>query len=43
MDETVKLLSYINIPSLQEYVQIEQDYVMFKRYGELSRGFDITF
>lgn len=26
-DETVKLLSYINIPSLQEYVLIEQDYV----------------
>lgn len=25
-DETVKLLSYINIPSLQEYVLIEQDY-----------------
>lgn len=27
MDETVKLLSYIHIPSLQEYVLIEQDYV----------------
>ncbi|MGD7035674.1 Uma2 family endonuclease [Methylotuvimicrobium buryatense] len=27
MDETVKLLSYINIPSLQEYVLIEQDFV----------------
>jgi Uma2 family endonuclease len=27
MDETVKLLSYINIPSLQEYVLIEQDYI----------------
>jgi Uma2 family endonuclease len=27
MDETVKLLSYINIPSLQEYVLVEQDYV----------------
>lgn len=27
IDETVKLLSYINIPSLQEYVLIEQDYV----------------
>ena len=26
-DETIKLLSYINIPSLQEYVLIEQDYV----------------
>ncbi len=26
-DETVKLLSYINIPSLQEYVLVEQDYV----------------
>ena len=26
-DETVKLLSYINIPSLQEYALIEQDYV----------------
>ncbi|MGR8981441.1 MAG: Uma2 family endonuclease [Gammaproteobacteria bacterium] len=26
-DETVKLLSYINIPSLQEFVLIEQDYV----------------
>ena len=26
-DETVKLLSYLNIPSLQEYVLIEQDYV----------------
>jgi len=26
-DETVKLLPYINIPSLQEYVLIEQDYV----------------
>ena len=25
-DETVKLLSYINIPNLQEYVLIEQDY-----------------
>jgi Uma2 family endonuclease len=25
-DETVKLLSYINIPRLQEYVLIEQDY-----------------
>lgn len=27
IDETVKLLSYINIPTLQEYVLIEQDYV----------------
>ncbi|MBU2569733.1 MAG: Uma2 family endonuclease [Gammaproteobacteria bacterium] len=27
MDETVKLLSYIDIPSLQEYVLIEQDFV----------------
>ncbi len=26
-DETIKLLSYINLPSLQEYVLIEQDYV----------------
>ena len=26
-DETIKLMSYINIPSLQEYVLIEQDYV----------------
>ena len=26
-DETVKLMSYINIPTLQEYVLIEQDYV----------------
>ncbi len=26
-DETVKLLSYINIPSLQEYVLVEQDFV----------------
>ncbi len=26
-DETVKLLSYITIPTLQEYVLIEQDYV----------------
>jgi Uma2 family endonuclease len=26
-DETVKLLSYINILSLQEYVLIEQDFV----------------
>ncbi len=26
-DETLKLLSYINIPTLQEYVLIEQDYV----------------
>jgi len=27
MDETIKLMSYINIPSLQEYVLIEQDFV----------------
>jgi Uma2 family endonuclease len=27
MDETTKLMSYINIPSLQEYVLIEQDFV----------------
>ncbi len=27
IDETTKLLSYINLPSLQEYVLIEQDYV----------------
>lgn len=27
IDETVKLLSYINMPSVQEYVLIEQDYV----------------
>jgi Uma2 family endonuclease len=27
VDETVKLLSYINIPSLQEFVLIELDYV----------------
>jgi Uma2 family endonuclease len=27
MDESLKLLSYINIPSLEEYVLIEQDYV----------------
>ncbi|WP_245395122.1 Uma2 family endonuclease [methane-oxidizing endosymbiont of Gigantopelta aegis] len=27
IDETIKLLSYINLPSLQEYVLIEQDYV----------------
>lgn len=27
VDETIKLLSYINIPSLQEYALIEQDYV----------------
>ena len=26
-DETLKLMSYINIPSLQEYVMIEQDFV----------------
>ncbi len=27
MDETTKLMSYINIPGLQEYVLIEQDFV----------------
>ena len=27
LDETMKLMSYINIPSLQEYVMIEQDIV----------------
>ena len=27
LDETIKLMSYINIPSLQEYVMIEQDIV----------------
>ncbi|MDF1583063.1 MAG: Uma2 family endonuclease [Methyloprofundus sp.] len=27
MDETTKLMSYINIPSVQEYVLIEQDIV----------------
>ena len=27
IDESTKLISYINIPSLQEYVLIEQDYV----------------
>jgi len=27
MDETTKLMSYINTPSLQEYVLIEQDFV----------------
>ena len=27
IDETVKLFAYINLPSLQEYVLIEQDYV----------------
>jgi Uma2 family endonuclease len=27
MDESLKLLEYINLPSLQEYVLIEQDYV----------------
>ena len=27
LDETTKLMSYINIPSLQEYVMIEQDIV----------------
>lgn len=26
-DETIKLMSYINIPSLQEYVLIQQDFV----------------
>jgi Uma2 family endonuclease len=26
-DETIKLMSYINIPSLQEYVMVEQDIV----------------
>lgn len=29
-DETLKLMSYINIPSLQEYVMIEQDFVDVK-------------
>jgi len=27
LDETVKLMSYINMPSVQEYVLIEQDFV----------------
>ena len=27
IDESTKLISYINIPSLKEYVLIEQDYV----------------
>ena len=27
VDETIKLMSYINIPSVQEYVLIEQDFV----------------
>lgn len=27
MDKTLKLMSYINIPSLQEYIMIEQDFV----------------
>ena len=51
IDETVKLLSYINIPSLQEYVLIEQDYVdiqVIRRHESwLPRhyflGDDITF
>jgi Uma2 family endonuclease len=50
-DTTLKLLSYINIPSLQEYVLIEQDFVdvqVFRRSeGWLVRhyflGDDITF
>jgi Uma2 family endonuclease len=27
MDETIKLMSYVNSPSLQEYILIEQDFV----------------
>ncbi|WP_036254719.1 Uma2 family endonuclease [Methylobacter sp. BBA5.1] len=50
-DETVKLLSYINIPSLQEYVLIEQDYadiqIIRRREAWLPRhyflGDEITF
>ena len=50
-DETTKLLSYINIPSLQEYVLIQQDFVdiqvIRRNEGWLPKhyflGDDITF
>jgi len=50
-DETLKMMSYINIPSLQEYVLIEQDIadvtVLRRREGWLPNhyflGDDITF
>ena len=34
-DTTLKLLSYINIPSLQEYVLIEQDFVDFQVFNAI--------
>lgn len=51
IDKTIKLMSYINIPSLQEYVMIEQDFVdiqvVRKREGWLQKhyflGDDVTF
>lgn len=50
-DETLKLMSYINLPSVQEYVLIEQDIadvtVLRRREGWLPKhyflGDDITF
>ncbi len=51
IDETIKLLSYINIPALQEYVLIEQDFVdvqvLRRRENWFSRHFflgdEVTF
>lgn len=50
-DETIKLLSYTNIPTLQEYVMIEQDFVdiqvLRRKEGWISRhyflGDEVTF